>query len=151
MARFLLFTFMLVLSLSTFSTLNVNAQTPKLDSLKTLLANEKSIEGQTDLLLKICYRNFSLPADTFYSYIKNLQQLVIPGSPEYYKTQTFYCFYLSKKGETARASVMADSLFKVIPNDKKYQFSKFALINFRAGLNVRSNKSKEAIEGFLNT
>lgn len=151
MTRCLQFTFILIFTLGIFTHFNVNAQTPKLDSLKTLLANEKSIEGQTDLLIKICSRNFSLPADTFYYYIKNLQQLVIPGSPEYFKAQIFYCFYLSKKGETERSAAIADSLSKVIPNDKKYQYNKFSLVNFRAGLNVRSNKSKEAIEDFLNS
>ncbi len=151
MTRCLLYTFCLIFNLALFSHVKVNAQTPRLDSLKTLLANEKSIEEQTDLLLKICLRNFSLPADTFYTYIKMLQHLVIPGSPEYFKTQIFYCSYLSKKGELAEASAIADSLFKVIPPGKKYEYSKFSLINFKAGFNIRSNKSKEAIEGFLST
>lgn len=127
------------------------SQTTKLDSLKNLLGKKSSVQFQTDVLLKICTRNFSLPTDSFYAYIEQLQKIVKPGSPEYYRTQVFYCQYLSKKDSIETAIAISDSLMKAIPAEDIFQPAWFAVNNFIAGVNVRTNKSKEAIARFLSS
>lgn len=126
-----------------------HAQTPITDSLKQRIRNSTQLNEQLKSIVKLCERGHSLPADTFYYFIRLGQQIALRGSPEYFLVENAQVRYLAKLGKAKEADFLVDSLLEVIPQKTNYYEAAQWLRSNRINLYIRTSKQQEAIkEGF---
>ena len=125
------------------------AQTLKIDVLKKKLAAENSREERLNTIIKICEQQYSLPPDVFLNYIKLAEEILIPGSPEYFRIRGFYSTYLSKTDKVKEALALSDSLLHNLPAEKKFENLYSIFATSRCNLLIRNDQPKDAIEQAL--
>ncbi|HNR18989.1 MAG TPA: tetratricopeptide repeat protein [Bacteroidia bacterium] len=148
-SKYLVVRIVFILFFVLFSVTKFLGQTAILDSLKKHAGNGSNLNEQLQTVIEILSRSHSIPADTFYKYIKTGEELAIPNSPELYRVKAAYAGYLTRTGNIAGAFNLTDSLLSVIPSADKYFDSYLWLLNSRIGLNIRTSRSKEAIDNLF--
>ena len=129
-----------------FAAFYMNAQTPKIDSLRERLLRTSNRDDQKKIVMKICEQHFSLSTDSLLKYINLGKTLVENNSTEYYKLENFYCIYLFKSGRSKESIALNDTLMIRTASIKNADQLRIDIITNRCSGLIRDNKNKEAIQ-----
>src|SRR6476661_2072099 len=81
-----------------FAITAANAQTARIEILKSALGQSDDKIQRLGLILNICEQHYSLSSDTLLSYINMGRQYCRPGSDEWLMLENYRCIYFYKQG-----------------------------------------------------
>ncbi len=123
-----------------------NAQTNRLDILRTIFERSNDVEEKRKIILDICEQTYSLSADSLLRYILLGQQLFPKNSREYTRLQNYYSVSLYKSGKIKEGLSIGDSLRQNAVSDKSIDVVSLEILSTYCSGLIRNGQSKEAIQ-----